>query len=130
MYHGKNEGGEIPMVWNKLNPRHGEIHHKTGLAYGVCGDMDDDGRFHYLAGFEVSDAEDLPEGMEKWSVPEQQYAVFPCSLKTIHETYQYIFETWLPQSGYTKADGPDFEFYGEAFDMETGEGMAIYMPVK
>lgn len=130
MYFGKNENNEIPQVWEKLNPRYEEIPHKTGPAYGVCGDLEDDGRFHYLAGFEVSEAEDLPEGMEKWDVPEQQYAIFPCSLKTIHETYQYIFETWLPQSGYTRAGGPDFELYGEAFDMETGEGLSIYMPVK
>lgn len=130
MYFGKNEQNEIPGMWDKLNPRYEEIQHKTGPAYGVCGDMEEDGRFHYLAGFEVSAAQDLPPGMEKWTVPEQQYAIFPCSLKTIHETYQYIFETWLPQSGYTRADGPDFEFYGKEFDMATGEGMAIYLPVK
>jgi predicted transcriptional regulator YdeE len=130
MYYGKNENNEIPQVWDKVNPRYEEIPHKTGPAYGVCGDMEDDGRFHYLAGFEVTKAADLPDGMEKWDVSEQQYAVFPCTLKTIHETYQYIFETWLPQSGYTRADGPDFEFYGEEFDMETGEGMSIYLPVK
>ncbi len=130
MYFGKNENNEIPQVWGKLNPRHEEIKHRAGPAYGICGDLEDDGRFHYLAGFEVTEAVDLPADMEKWDVPEQQYAVFPCSLKTIHETYQYIFETWLPQSGYTRDDGPDFEFYGEEFDMATGEGMAIYMPVK
>ncbi len=130
MYFGKNENNEIPQVWGKLNPRHEEIKHRAGPAYGICGDLEDDGRFHYLAGFEVTEAVDLPADMEKWDVPEQQYAVFPCSLKTIHETYQYIFETWLPQSGYTRDDGPDFEFYGEEFDMATGEGMAIYLPVK
>ena len=130
MYHGKNENDDIPQVWNKLNPRHGEIHHKTGLAYGVCGDMDDNGRFHYLAGYGVTKEANIPSDMKRWNVPEQVYAVFPCTLKTIHSTYQYIFETWLPQSGYVRADGPDFEFYGEEFDIETGEGMAIYMPVK
>lgn len=29
-----------------------------------------------------------------------------------------------------EADGPDFEFYGQEFDIDTGEGMAIYMPAK
>jgi predicted transcriptional regulator YdeE len=130
MYFGKNENNEIPQVWGKLNPRHEEIKHRAGPAYGICGDLEDDGRFHYLAGYEVSETTDLPADMEKWDIPEQQYAVFPCNLKTIHETYQYIFETWLPQSGYTRADGPDFEFYGEEFDMATGEGLAIYLPVK
>jgi AraC family transcriptional regulator len=130
MYYGKNANNEISQMWGKLNPRYEEIQHKTGLAYGVCGEMEENGRFHYLAGFEVTEAGSLPDGMEKWDVPEQQYAVFPCSLKTIGETYQYIFDTWLPQSGYGKADGPDFELYGEEFDMATGEGMSIYMPVK
>ena len=130
MYHGKNENNEIPQVWDKLNPRYEEIQHRVGPAYGVCGEMEDNGRFHYLAGFEVTTALDLPPGMEKWDVPQQQYATFPCTLKTIHETYQYIFDTWLPQSGYARADGPDFEFYGEEFNMATGEGMAVYLPVK
>lgn len=130
MYHGKNENNEIPQVWDKLNPRYREIENRTGPAYGVCGDMEENGRFHYLAGFEVTEVTELPAEMEKWTVPEQKYAVFPCSLKTIQETYRTIFETWLPQSGYVKADGPDFEFYGEEFDMATGEGMAIYLPVK
>lgn len=130
MYFGKNANNEISQMWGELNPRYEEIQHKTGLAYGICGEMEENGRFHYLAGFEVTETGDLPDGMEKWDVPEQQYAVFPCSLKTIHETYQYIFETWLSQSGYSKADGPDFELYGEEFDMDTGEGMSIYLPVK
>lgn len=130
MYHGKNENNEIPQVWNKLNPRHGEIQHKTGLAYGVCGELEDNGRFRYLAGYEVTEETNTPRDMERWDVPEQQYAVFPCTLKTIHTVYQYIFETWLPQSGFARADGPDFEYYSREFDPATGEGMAIYMPVK
>jgi AraC family transcriptional regulator len=51
-------------------------------------------------------------------------------LQTIHQTYQTIFESWFPQSGYQRGDGPDLEVYGDAFDLTTGEGMAIYMPVK
>lgn len=129
-YFGKNENKEIPQLWGTLNPRAGEIKHKTGIAYGVCGEMEENGRFHYLAGYGVTDTSSLPSGMETWDVPAQKYAVFPCTLDTIHQTYQYIFDTWFPQSGYQKAEGPDFEWYGENFDVETGEGMAIYMPVK
>lgn len=129
-YFGKNENKDIPHLWGELNPRAGEIEHKTGIAYGVCGEMEENGRFHYLAGYGVTDTSNLPSGMETWDVPPQKYAIFPCTLDTIHQTYQYIFDTWFPQSGYQKAEGPDFEWYGENFDVETGEGMAIYMPVK
>jgi predicted transcriptional regulator YdeE len=130
MYHGTNEGNEIPQVWQQLNARHHEIQNKSGIAYGVCGEMEENGRFHYLAGFGVTSQPELPEGMAQWDVPAQTYAVFPCTLHTIHQTYQYIFEIWFPQSGYQKGDGPDLEVYSETFDMATGEGMAIYMPVK
>jgi predicted transcriptional regulator YdeE len=129
-YHGKNQKGEIAQVWQKLNPRSNEIKQKTGIVYGVCGDVDDNGRIRYLAGFEVAEAKDLPAGMESWQVPAQEYAVFPCTLRTIQQTFHTIFETWFPQSGYQKAEGPDLEVYGEEFDPESGEGMAIYMPVK
>jgi len=130
MYYGKNEAHEIPQMWGQLNPRYQEIPAKTGVAYGVCGEMEEDGRFHYLAGFEVTGSPELPPGMTQWHVAAQSYAVFPCTLQTIQQTYQYIFETWFPQSGYQKGDGPDLEWYSEAFDPETGEGMAIYMPVR
>ena len=129
-YLGKNENNEIPQLWREINPRIDEIKHKTGAAYGVCGDMEENGQFHYLAGFGVSEAADLPPAMERWDVPEQKYAVFPCTIKTIQQTYQYIFDTWFPQSGFAKGEGPDFEFYEETFNPETGEGMAIYMPIK
>ncbi len=89
-----------------------------------------DGHFHYMAGNEVESLESIPDGMERWEVPAQTYAVFPCTLKSIHETYQYIFKTWLPQSKYERADGPDFEFYSEEIDPDTGkEDLFIYMPV-
>jgi len=58
---------------------------------------------------------DVPEGMVSRQVPEQTYAVFPCTLETIHEMYQYAFQTWLPQSDYQAGDGPDFELYDEDF---------------
>ncbi|WP_420628050.1 MerR family transcriptional regulator [Candidatus Leptofilum sp.] len=130
MYFGKNENQEIPQVWGKLNARIGEIANKNGIAYGVCGEMHEDGRFKYMAGYDVSEVTSLPDGMERWDVPEQKYAVFSCTLKTIGQTYQYIFDTWFAKSGYEKADGPDLEYYGDEFDLKTGEGMAIYMPVK
>ena len=130
MYYGKNQNNEIPEVWGKLNPRMGEIEHKTGVAYGVCGELEEDGRFHYLAGFEVTEATNLPDGMERWDVPEQKYAVFPCSLETIGQTYQYVFDTWFSQSGYKKGDGPDFEFYSKNFFPGVNDEMAIYIPIK
>ena len=130
-YFGKNENSEIPQMWDQFLPRAAEIENRIEPqeCYGVCGDLDSDGRFRYLAGFQVKPGSSLPDNMEIWDVPEQTYAVFPTTLKTLHETYQYAFQTWLPQSEYQHSKGPDFEFYDDDFDPAKGTGLTIYIPV-
>ena len=129
-YHGKNENQEIAQLWHQLLPRFQEIKHlaQPYQSYGVCGEVETDGRFRYLAGFEIDEAGDLPEGMDTWQVPQQTYAVFPCDLATIHETYNYAFQTWLPASDYEHVHGPDFEYYPPGVEPE--KEMYIYIPVK
>jgi predicted transcriptional regulator YdeE len=131
-YFGKNENDEIAQMWGEFNPRSGEVKSRTEpqVAYGVCGEMGEDGRFHYVAGFKVEPGSEQPDDMRTWDVPEQTYAVFPSTLQTIHDTYQYAFQTWIPQSEYEHAPGPDFELYDKDFDSEKGTGLYIYIPVK
>jgi len=132
LYHGKNENNEIAQVWSEFIPRVKEIEH-MGLqnSYGVCGQPEENGAFKYVAGFEVDSVAGIPEGMISWDVPAQKYAVFPCTLSTIHEAYQHAFKTWLPQSDYQAGDGPDFEMYDESFDPQVeGSVLYIYIPIK
>jgi predicted transcriptional regulator YdeE len=128
-YQGKNENNDISRVWDLFIPRIDEIEDKAGDAYGVCGRVEPDGSFHYLAGIEVSQVDDQPEDMTHWTVPEQTYAVFPCTLQTIHETFRHAYQNWLPHSGYKQTDGPDLEFYPPEFDAQAGTGMFVYIPV-
>lgn len=133
LYHGKNENNEIKLLWEQLNPRFGEIMGQVEppVAYGVCGSPDDTGAFDYLAGFGVVRVEAIPAGMTSWEVPQQRYAVFPCTLGTIHEAYEYAFKTWMPTSGYQQGDGPDFELYDEEFDdADPDPKLTIYIPIK
>ena len=133
-HHGKNENNEIPQMWGEFMPRAGEIKHVVNphVAYGVCGKMDEStGEFDYVAGFEVDSIADIPEGMVSWEMPERTYAVFTCTLPTLGETFQQIYKTWLPQSGYQHADGPEFELYDENFDsQDQSSEMYIYIPIK
>jgi predicted transcriptional regulator YdeE/DNA-binding transcriptional MerR regulator len=132
-YRGKNENNEIAQMWSEFIPRIREIEHKADpdVSYGICRPADADGVFEYVAGFEVKRVGDTPEGMVSWQVPEQRYAVFTCTLPTIGEAYQHAFQTWLPQSGYERGDGPDFELYPRDFDPDTeGSELAIYIPLK
>ena len=132
-YGGRNEKNEIPQLWEKFMPRSGEIKQRTNPnAYGVEDNYDKKtGEFDYLAGFEVQDTSDVPEGMEIWQVPEQTYAVFPCNLKSIKQAFRQIYREWLPQSGYQRAGGPDFEFYDDSFKPDQGKlELFIYVPVR
>ena len=131
-HEGGNENNEIGKVWDQLNARFGEIKHICGPGYGLCFGMPNDKKPWYIAGFEVSQVEELPAGMMDMSVPAQKYAVFPCTLGTISATYRYITEEWQPRSGYEHVDAPDFEYYedepgpGDPKDMR----LAIYWPIK
>lgn len=133
-YHGKNEHNEIKGLWDEFNARMEALLAAAEIgpaAYGVCGNSEPDGSFDYVAGLEVKALRELPEGMTQWDVPEQTYVVFPCKLATIGAAYRYAFEEWLPTSGYRRADGPDFEYYDESFDVEHAEEsqLYVYIPV-
>jgi predicted transcriptional regulator YdeE/DNA-binding transcriptional MerR regulator len=132
-YQGTNEHNEIKDVWGAFWPRHSEIKHIVWDwgTYGICRDWPEAKGLNYLAAVEVQRVEDVPEGMTAWQVPEQTYAVFPCTLPTIHEAYRHAFEDWMPTSGYRRGSGPDFELYTDEFDAEDPESrLYIYVPVE
>ena len=132
-YRGKNENNEIAQMWGVFVPRIREIPHITDqdTCYGICHDLEENDVFEYVAGIAVTSVENVPEGMVSWEVPAQKYAVFPCTLPTIHEAYHYAFETWLPQSGYRRAEGPDFELYDATFEPDVEDSqLYIYIPIK
>jgi AraC family transcriptional regulator len=71
----------------------------------------------YLAGVEVSEVGELPEGLVAGGVPEGLYAVFSVdgSLNAIGEAYGFINEAWMPSSGYREARCGATEVYGPRF---------------
>ena len=129
LYHGHNQNKEITQVWDQFIPRVDEVSHKTAEAYGVCSDVEPDGRFKYLAGFGVSDVSDLPDNMTHWAVPAQTYAAFPCTLQNIRETFDHAYKNWLPQSKYERGSGVDLEYYPPEFGGGGNDRMFVYVPV-
>ena len=131
LYEGKNKNNEIAGLWQAFDPRVREIQHVVDGAFGLCLPFDEQGNFKYLASMAVSSTDDIPEGMQAWEVPAQQYAVFPCTLPTLAEAYRYAFETWLPTSGYEYTKGTDFEYYDENFDPQKDDSvMYVYVPIR
>ncbi len=121
IYEGANQNQEIPAMWqNEFLPRIHEIKRLDNyVSYGIC-EMDPDlpeGEFRYMAGVEVTQPEDAPTDMRTMMVPGGKYAVFQHTgaMETLSKTYEYIYQSWLPQSGYKRSTRPDLEVYGQEF---------------
>ncbi|MEZ4646033.1 MAG: GyrI-like domain-containing protein [Chloroflexota bacterium] len=133
-YHGENKGNEIPQLWNEFMQHTTAIEHVVNpeMCYGACANLDEaTGEFDYLAAFEVSANTAVPAGMARWDVPANTYAVFSCTLPTIQAAFANIYNTWLPNSAYERAPGPEFELYDETFDpQDPNSTFYIYVPVQ
>ncbi len=122
---------EIPQLWDKFVPRITEIAQATEphVSYGLMESSDQMTRLDYMAGVSVEAADVLPEGMTQWKVPANTYAVFEATVPTIGDAFGYIYNTWLPTSGYRQAPGPYFERYDETYS-PANPNLSIYIPVE
>ncbi|RON41169.1 GyrI-like domain-containing protein [Pseudomonas frederiksbergensis] len=124
----------IPALWETFIPEIGHIPNQKGeVTYGICCNPDGKGGFEYIAGVEISKLDDLPDKYRWVEVQPQHYAVFEHkgSLDTLPQTFQYIWKTWLPQSGRAAADAPEFERYSEDFNPKLNTGvLEIWLPLK
>jgi predicted transcriptional regulator YdeE/DNA-binding transcriptional MerR regulator len=136
MYRGKNENLEINAMWNDFIPRFNEINDKDlRETFGVCRGLKGarDGEFEYVAGVRVKSVNDLPEDMVVRMVPEQKYAVFTHrgALEGLRAFIDYIYQSWLPQSGFELTSGPDLEVYDEKFKYFAEDSeFYILLPIK
>jgi AraC family transcriptional regulator len=131
-HRGRNEHNEIPHLWEQFAPRMAEVSSISPAAYGLMYNYDPaTGEYDYLAGVQVDSSAVVPEGMASWEVPAGTYAVFPCTLNTIRQTFDHIYNTWLPNSGYERTDAPEFEYYGADYDPNDDDSpMYVYIPVR
>ena len=90
----------------------------SGPCYGVVRqERVDTDRLEYFAAIAVAEAAPVPPGMTEVVVPAATYAEFrhqgPAA--EVDRTVSYAYGTWLPQSPYRHAGGPDLEIYGAAY---------------
>lgn len=136
LYEGKNENQEIAVMWSAFDPKIKTIKAVAGTpTYGVC-EMDGslpDGAFRYVAGVQIARPEDAPPEFFQINVPAGKYAVFKHigSLEGLHQTYDRIYNEWLPQSGLKRAPGPDLEVYTQEFDdFKPNSVLHLWVPVE
>lgn len=144
-----SEGGEnsreIPAFWQRymLEGWGTVLHEKIAAVshdeYGICFSTDmQTGRFTYCIGVEVPTFENLPKELITKEVPTANYAVFstlPAAradfVAAIQNTWRFIYNEWLPTSGYEFAENcADFERYGDTCMGDENLVMEIYIPIK
>lgn len=119
----------IPALWQRFLP-----HVAAGqVVYGACYNNDDAGNFDYLCATAVDNFSRVPDDWTRLRLAPQRYAVFfhRGHISTIRATWHTIWNAWLPGSGLTVADAPDFERYDHHFDPVSGNGgVEIWLPLK
>ena len=92
-----------------------------------------DSTFEKWAAIEVEDFNTIPDEMECFTLKGGLYAVFihKGAARTGAKTFQYIFGTWLPNSGYSLDNRPHFEILGEKYKHEDPNSEEeIWIPIK
>ena len=85
------------------------------------------------AGEEVDSFENCPEGFERFTIEEGKYAVFQYkgNPNNGREAFQYIFQEWLPNSGFSLDYRPHFEILGEKYKNNSKDSEEeIWTPIK
>lgn len=135
----KNNMVVIPALWKEFMPRIHEIKSSNPrVSLGVCFDIPEEDRNHpgemlYVAACEVLNFENVPAGMETYTVAGGEYAIFTHKgpIDSFENTMGYIFGIWLPKSQKKLRDAPTMEFYDHRFDpLSKDSEIDIYVPIE
>jgi AraC family transcriptional regulator len=89
--------------------------------------------FEKWAAVEMAEFTNIPESMEMLEIPEGLYAVFNYKgpANAALPFFQYIFQTWIPESGYSVDNRPHFALMGEKYRGNNPDSEEeIWVPVK
>ncbi|MGF1461610.1 MAG: GyrI-like domain-containing protein [Maricaulaceae bacterium] len=123
----------VPKQWTGFGPLMPVPGAVDGAIYGITADMNaQTGQFEYMIAVRVDTTDAAPSDLARISVPGGRYAVFPMVgwMMNIGGLWEAIFRDWLPGSGHEPAAPPYFEHYAPGCDLETGEGAAVWLPVR
>jgi len=128
-------------LWNGFMPSRKEIQNAIGTdLYSIqiysplfFDNFNPNTQFEKWAAIEVTDFKTIPPEMEALVLPAGLYAVFLYhgAASQADPTFQYIFGTWIPNSGYSLDNRPHFEILGKKYKNEDpGSEEEIWIPIK
>ncbi|MDR1984473.1 MAG: GyrI-like domain-containing protein [Prevotellaceae bacterium] len=125
----------IPQMWSRLSAetlsklRELSDREPSGVL-GLCADMYNNGFDYWIA---AATAKDCPAEFERLDIPAAQWAIFEvvgAMPKALQDGFKWIFNEWLPSSGYKHANAPEIEWYSNG-DMSSPDYRSeIWIPVE
>jgi AraC family transcriptional regulator len=126
-------------LWRMFMPRRKEISNSTGsdlislqiYPENYYEQFNPGNTFVKWASCEVTDFNNVPNGMQSLSLSSGLYAIFHYKGSSADASiYQYIFNEWLPQSKYKLDNRPHFEMLGEKYrNIDPSSEELICIPV-
>ena len=139
-YH--NTHVENPIVWKEFMSRYKEIRNKVNpkVYFELLSETANNLSFNTCFCTEVSDTNDIPDGMTTKELPESKYLVFTHkgaviseNRSFIKETYDYIYGKYLPNSEYEVSGDYSFELFDSSRfkgPRDSNSEIDIYIPIK
>jgi AraC family transcriptional regulator len=129
-YQGTMQSGELAEFWKQWGEAVTAQPSTTpGVSYGITLGFDPSTMtIDYLVAVPVAEDAPIPEGMVRWEVPAQTYAVFDCTLSTLSATIMATYHDWLPGSDYQRGYGPEMERYDENFG-HPEQPLTFWLPI-
>ena len=128
------------QLWGQFAPRIKEIENKLSqnkismqiYPSSYYEEFSPNNEFEKWATVEVSDFNNIPNGMEPFTLKEGLYAVFDYKgSSSDNSIFHYIFSKWLPSSDYQIDDRPHFEVLGERYkNNDVNSEEEIWIPIK
>ncbi len=132
---------KVAELWQSFMPRRNEIHNNVSselislVKYepGHFENFQLTNEFERWAAVEVTNFDNIPEGLESLILQGGLYAVFlhKGDAREFDRTFQYILGTWLPNSDYVLDDRPHFEVLAEKYrNNDPNSEEEIWIPIR
>ncbi len=125
-----NMADKLPQLWNAFLPRLGDVPYRIeGGCYGVIKQTTENtDELEYWAAAPVEQIDVLPKGLLSMQVPATRYARFTHKgfISSLNMTVNYIYSSWLLQSGLRHTYDCDLEFYGPEYEANSDRSVMHY----